>query len=143
MTYLFSCNSSCGRCACGGCGSNSSYSCGNPYSVCPPTSSVTILCVTNNLACSVKLCLTLSDTTTTSTIIAGSASNISVGPYTSGSGATLTITFLQVVVVSTCGSLSPLYYNTVPQTFAPAVQMQVSSSGAVTFTGSSECGLVG
>jgi len=55
----------------------------------------------------------------------------------------LTITFLQVVVVSTCGSLSPLYYNTVPQTYIPAVQMQVTSFGAVTFPGVGLCGVVG
>lgn len=117
---------SCGNNFCGG----SVPSCGNPFLVCPATSIVLCLQVTNSLGCPVNICLTLSDGTTTSVIIPGLSGVVTLGPYTSGSGCSLTITLLQAVVVSAC-SLSPLYNNTIPQTDGTSVAVAISSTGLV------------
>lgn len=126
MSFLFSCGNSCGTTV---------PTCANPYSLCPTVSIVTTLVVTNKLSCPVTLCLTLSDSTTQSIIIPGAATDVTVGPYTSGAGVTLTITFLQAVVLSgTCNTVWPLYYNTLPQNDTTTVTMIISATGAVTFT---------
>jgi hypothetical protein len=141
------CNlSSCG-CGCGynSCATNLALSCKNPFSVCPcPTSSaVYCLFVTNQMTCSVRLCLTLSDSTTTSTIIPGfdtSGSGVQVGPFTSGAGVSLTITFMEASVYPVCGKLCPLYNNTLPQTYiGTGVEMSISSAGVVSFPGGYTC----
>jgi len=137
-------SSSCG-CGCGYscCETNLALSCKNPYSVCPCPSTSVVYClfVTNQMTCSVRLCLTLSDSTTTSIIIPGSdTSGVQVGPFTSGAGVALTITFMEASVYPVCGKLCPLYNNTLPQTFiGTGLEMSISSAGVISFPGGYTC----